>query len=81
MPLTTGEYVENLRARNSGPADQIGQARLPLFFGLADALQSVSGCHSHVDASDSPTDVVHTVASKVLQTPLFTAMESSSSGI
>ena len=37
-PLTTGESVASLRARDNAPADQIGQARLPLSFGLADAV-------------------------------------------
>lgn len=81
MPPTTGEVVESLRARSSGPADQIGQARLPLFFGLADAAQSVGNHNPHVDASDHVIDVVHTLASKVLHTPLFTTMEWSSSAI
>ena len=74
-PPTTGESVESLRARTNGPADQIGQARLPLSFGLADVVQSVSGRNSSTDASNSSTDMMHTLASKVLDTPLFTAME------
>ena len=37
-PLTTGELVANLRARDNAPADQFGQAQLPLSFGLADAV-------------------------------------------
>ena len=53
---------------------------MPLFFGLADAVLSVGSRHSHVDASDPPTNVVHTLASKVLHTPLFTKMEWLSSG-
>ena len=81
MPSTTEESVESLRARNSGPVNQIGQTHLPLFFGLADVVQSISGHHSHVDVSDLTTDVVHTLASKVLHTSLFTAMEWLSSGI
>ena len=80
-PSTTGEPVHNLRARDNGPADQIGQARLPLSFGLADAAQSVSGRNSSLEASNPVTDVLHTLASKVLHTPLFTAMEWSSSDI
>jgi len=80
-PSTTRESVHNLRARDNGPADQIGQARLPLSFGLADAAQSVSGRNSSLEASNPATDVVHTLASKVLHIPLFTAMEWSSSDI
>ena len=65
-PTTTGEAVESLRARNSSYADQIGQARLPLSFGLADAVQSLGSHNPHVDISDPATDVVHTLASKLL---------------
>jgi hypothetical protein len=54
---------------------------LPLSFGLADVDQSVSGRNSNVDASSSTTDMIHTLASKVLDTPLFTAIEWSSSNI
>ena len=67
--------MESLRAQNSGSADQIDQARLPLFFGLADVVHFVDSHNSHVNASDSVVDVVHTLASKVLYTPLFTVME------
>ena len=56
------------------PADHIGQARLPLSFGLADAIQSVSGCHPN-EVPNSTIDVVHTLASKVLHTHLFMAMD------
>ena len=80
-PSTTGESVDNLRAQNNGPADHIGQARLPLSFGLADVAQSVSGCNLSLEALNPATDMVHTLASKVLHTPLFTSMEWSSSDI
>ena len=80
-PPTTGKTVESLRTRNSGHADQIDQAHLPLSFGLADAAQCVGSHNSHVDASDPATDVVRTLASKLLHTPLFTTMEWSSSAI
>ena len=49
-PSTTGESINNLRARDNGPADQISQARLPLSFGLVDAVQSVSGRTSSFEA-------------------------------
>ena len=61
--------------------DQIGQARLPLSIGLADAAQSVGSYNPHVDALDPATDVVHTLASKLLHAPLFTAIEWLSSTI
>jgi len=80
-PPITGEFVESLRVWHSGSADQIGQTRLPLSFGFANVVQSVGNHNSYVDASDLTTNVVHTFASKVLYTPLFTAMEWSSSSI
>ena len=80
-PSTIGESVDKLRARDNGPIDQIGQARLPLFFGLADAIPSVNGHHLSLEASNPATNVMHTLASKVLHTPLFTAIEWSSSGV
>ena len=78
---TTRESMDSLRAQGHGFADQIGQARLSLSFGLADAVQSVNGCHSSLEASNPATDVVHTLTSKVLRIPLFTAMEWLSFGI
>ena len=81
MPLTTVESMDILRARDNGPADHISQTRLHLSFGLADAAQSVSGRNSSLEVSNLTIDVVHTLASKVLHTPLFTSMEWSSSAI
>ena len=66
-PSTTEESVRNLRAQNSAPADHIGQVRLPLSFSLTDVVQFVGSRNSKVDASDPPTDMVHT--------PWFTVME------
>jgi hypothetical protein len=63
--------MDILQTRDNGPADQIGQARLPLSFGLADATQSISGRNSSLEVSNPTTDVVHTLASKVLHTPLL----------
>ena len=80
-PSTARKFVESLRAWNSGPTDQIGQASLPLSFGLADVVQSVSGRHSHINVLDLQTDMVLTLASKVLHTPLFTAIKWSTSDI
>lgn len=71
----------SLRARDNDPADQIGQARLSLSFGLADAVQSVSGRHSSTEASNSSTDMVNILALKVLHSPLFMVMELSSPDI
>jgi hypothetical protein len=43
-PSITWEVMKSLRARDNGPADQIGQARLSLSLRLANAIQFVSGC-------------------------------------
>src|ERR1700738_1355322 len=70
--------MDNLRARNNGLADQIGQAHLPLFFRLADAIPSISGRHSCLEALNPAIDVVHTLASKMLNIIFFTVVEWSS---
>ena len=77
-PSTTRKSVASLRAWNNAPADQIDQARLPLSFGLANAIQSVSGRHPSDEVLNLATDMVHTLASKMLYTPLFTTIEWSS---
>ena len=59
-------------------ADHIGQARLPLSFGLANAVQFVSGPHPSDEVSNPATDMVHTLESKMLHTHLFTAIKWSS---
>ena len=46
---------------------------------MADAVQSVNVHHSSLEAWNPETNVLYTWASKVLKTPLFTAMEWSSS--
>ena len=74
-PLTTKESVDNLRARDNGSKDQIGQARLPLSFGLVDAAQFISGRTLGLKALNPAIDVVHTLASKVLHILFFTAMD------
>ena len=65
-PSTIGKLVANLQTRDNAPADQIGQARLPLSFGLADAIQSVSGCYPN-EVPNLAIDMTHT--------PLFTAID------
>ena len=67
--------MQSLQARDNGPANQIGQARMPLSFGLADAVQYVSGRNLSVDALNPTTNVVHTLESKMLLILLFTAMK------
>ena len=42
---------------------------------MADAVQSVSGRHPNDEVPNLATDVVHTLASKVVHTPLFTTIE------
>ena len=73
-PSTTGGSVASLRARDNALTDQIGQARLPLSFGLADVVQSVSGRHPN-EVPNSMIDVAQTLASKVLHTHLFTTID------
>ena len=77
-PLTTWESIDNPRAQKNGHADHIGQTHLPFSFGLAHAAQHVSDCNSSLEAPNPATDVVLTLASKMLQAPLFIAMEWSS---
>ena len=73
--------METSWAMNNGPADHIGQVCLPLSFGLADVVQSISGQNSSMEASNLATDMMHTLASKVLHTSLFIVMEWSSPDI
>ena len=80
-PLTIGESVGSLRARDNGLADQIGQARLSLSFGLADVVQSVSGRHSSLEASNPVTDVVYIFGIQSIAHNFVTAMELSSPDI
>jgi hypothetical protein len=66
--LTMGKSVESLQTQNNGHEDQIGQARLSLFFGLEDVVQFVSGHNSSLEALNLAINMVHTSASKVLYT-------------
>jgi hypothetical protein len=54
-PSIIKEFVESLRARDNGPTDQFGHARWPSSFGLADAVQTVSGCNLNVNVLDLTT--------------------------
>ena len=45
---------------------------------MADVVQSVSGRHPNDEVPYPVTDMMHTLASKVLHTPMFTVMEWSS---
>lgn len=67
--------MDSVRAQDKGPADQIGQTRLPLSFGLGDSVASSRGQNSSTEALNSSTSMVHTFASKVLHAPLFMVME------
>ena len=65
------------RTRHSGSLDHIGQARLPLSFGLAD-IASAPRRHVSVPAPDGGTvarDSAHTLAYKVLQMPIFSSVD------
>lgn len=52
-----------------------------MFFGLGDVFQFISGQNLSIEASNAATDMVHTLVSKVLQTPLLTTMKWLSTGI
>ena len=71
----TKESMENLRARENGPAYHIGHAQLSLSFGLANVIASVGGRNSSIETLNSSTNRIHTLASKVLHTLLFISME------
>ena len=74
-PSTTGESVASLRAWDNTLANEIGQTRLPLSFELANVVQSISDCHPNDEVLNTTTNMAHTLASKVLHTPLFMEME------
>ena len=78
MSRSTRESVASLQAWDNAPGDQFGEARLPLSFGLADVVQFVNGRHPSDEVPNPVTDMVYTLASKVLHTPLFMAIEWSS---
>ena len=78
---TTREHVEILHARDNGPIDQIGQAHLLVFFGLADVVQYIIGPNLSMKALNLATNKVYTLESKVLCTPLFIAIKWSSPDI
>lgn len=71
--------MNNAKARDNGLADQIGQAWLLLFFGLADAVESTSGWNLSTETSNSSTNVMYILAMKVLHIHLLAAMELSAS--
>lgn len=74
---TTSEPLDNLHARHSGTANQIGQAQLPLSFGLADAA-TAGRCYVLAPTCNGEAiskDLVHTLAYKVLQMPIFSSVE------
>ncbi len=62
--------------RHKGPADSIGQSRLPLTFGLADVVATPSqvGAIQKEDAAGRE-DVVKSLALKVLEIPLFSGIQ------
>ena len=74
---TVDEIRDIGRTRQSGSPDHIGQARLLFSFGLAD---TTSDTRSHVpfvvpDARAISRDLLHTLAYKVLQMPMFSSVE------
>lgn len=73
-PLTKGGLVESLQIWNNGHPDQIGHFWLPLFFGFIDDVQYLNDRNLSMETSNLLTDMVPMLASKMLHTPLFTAM-------
>ena len=73
--------VDNERgARHQGPADNIGQSRLPLTFGLADVATKLLHDQSpNEDKTSEEEDMVKKLALKVLEIPLFSGMQVQSS--
>ena len=65
------------RTRHSGSPDHIGQARLPLSFGLADTASAPQPHVSALARDEEPVarDSVHTLAHKVLQMPMFSSID------
>src|SRR6478672_1209406 len=81
-PYKTSDVVDDSVAqggpnvRHKGPADSIGQSRLPLTFGLADVMASPSQ-GAHVKRGDAYVegDLVKSLALKVLEIPLFSGVQ------
>ena len=73
---TSGGSNEVPHPRHAGPADQIGQARLPLSFGLVDT--TVVGAKNPVPLRDGDSiskDVTQALAYKILHMPIFSGSE------
>ena len=62
--------------RHKGPADNIGQSRLPLTFGLADvATKSLHDRSANEEKTSVMDDVIKELALKVLEIPLFAGIQ------
>ena len=73
---TSGGSNEASHPRHAGPTDQVGQARLPLSFGLVDT--AVVGAKNPVPLRDGDSiskDVTHALAYKILQMSIFSGSE------
>ena len=69
--------VDERRSRHKGPANAIGQARLPMTFDIADVMTPIPGkvlLESKV-STDVEEDVLKGLALKVLQVPLFSGAQ------
>ena len=58
-----------------GPADGIGQSRLPMTLGLADVVATILQGTTSGNNTISKTDVVKSLALKVLEVPLFSGIQ------
>jgi hypothetical protein len=73
---TSGGSDEVSHPRHAGPADQVGQARLPLSFGLVDT--TVVGAKNPVPLRDGDSiskDVTQALAYRILHMPIFMSSE------
>ena len=76
MASTSGGSNEVSHPRHAGPADQVGQTRLPLLFRLVDT--TVVGAENPVPLRDGDSilkDVTHALAYKILHMPIFSGSE------
>ena len=74
-PLTIAESLENLQACDDGPENYSDQPWQPLSFGLANFVHTVNGRNLSMKALNSMTDIVSTLANKMVDIILFTPMD------
>ena len=78
VPMVVGDLVASKESivRHKGPADNIGQSRLPLSFGLADVAPKQCDLQIPKEAETSmQEDRVKGLALKLLEIPLFSGVQ------